>query len=119
MNTIKNSLSKVLTIAVVVLTVIVTFAIHPSEALAGYCCTGDYTQITPDYPTCKVDYARGYEYKEALLSNDSKTTAKVEEKKTGSVITINKYDAEFVELPHHETFTLVEGTGRVVFDCFK
>ncbi|NEP23321.1 hypothetical protein [Moorena sp. SIO3I6] len=118
MNTIKTSLSKVLTLAVVALTVIITFALNPGEALAGYCCGGDVTYLRyPDEMQCDVEVTSDYDYQLAKLHNESSKQVKVRDSATGhpTVILPNEYIV--LPLPESGVFSLKEGDGPVDFEC--
>jgi len=120
MKTIKTSLSKVLTVALVALTVLFSFAVNPAVAEAvGYCCSGEYKQITADYPTCKIEYAPNYEYEEANLINKSDELVVVIEESTDEAIMLYEHENVLLPLAKKDTFELVEGDGPVSFDCKK
>ncbi|NEP35529.1 MULTISPECIES: hypothetical protein [unclassified Moorena] len=120
MKTIKTSLSKVLTVALVALTVLFSFAVNPGVAEAvGYCCSGEYKQITADYPTCKIEYAPGYEYERADLFNNSDELVVVIEESTDEAIILYEYEDLLLPLAKNDTFELLEGSGPVEFKCYK
>ncbi|NEN98076.1 MAG: hypothetical protein F6K50_21925 [Moorea sp. SIO3I7] len=118
MNTIKTSLSKVLTLAVVALTVIITFALNPGEALAGYCCGGGVTYLRyPDEMECNVEVTPGYDYLFAKLHNESPERVKVVDSATGQPTFISPNEYIVLPLPEYGVFYLKEGNGPVDFYC--
>ncbi|NEO16188.1 MULTISPECIES: hypothetical protein [Moorena] len=121
MKTIKTSLSKVLTLAVVALTVLFSFAVNPGVAQAdGYCCGGDVTYLqNPQEHFCLVEAAPGYEYEAAILHNESPEEAVVIDASTGEPTFIPPFGDNILRLPQYSVFYLVEGNGPVDFHCVQ
>ncbi|NEO68795.1 hypothetical protein [Moorena sp. SIO3H5] len=118
MKTIKTSLSKVLTVALVALTVIVTFALNPGEALAGYCCGGKVTYLqNPDEHFCVVEVTPDYDYLLAKLHNESSKVVKVRDSAMHQSTVIDPNEDIVLPLPEYGAFFLVEGDGPVDFEC--
>ena len=126
MNTIKTNLTKVLTLALVALTVLFSFAINPGVAQAeGYCCGGDVTylgfdQKNPPEMECIIEPAPGYEYYKAYLSNVSNDFAAVKDDANG-FIPIPPLSVVEVGVPPYgvDVFRMAGGDGPVYFNCVK
>lgn len=120
MTTITSMLRKVLTLAVVALAVLFSFAINPGVAEAvGYCCSGDYKEINADYPQCEVDYAPGYEFTSAILTNEGNDRAIIYSTYSSGPIALSPGQSTEQFLPQHDLWTLSQGSGPVTFYCIK
>ncbi|NEQ87647.1 MAG: hypothetical protein F6K26_48960 [Moorea sp. SIO2I5] len=120
MNTITSSFSKVLTLAVVALTVIVTLAVNPGEALARNCCPGHPIYLDFDSRTCEVEDGYGYEFTQAYLSNKSNNPSVVEDNsKKGEYIILSQFGSTYVPLTKKTSFSLLGSNGPVYFYCSK
>lgn len=119
MNTIKTSLSKVLTLAVVALTVLFSFAVNPGVAQAdGYCCGGKVTYLqNPDEHFCVVEVTPDYDYMLAKLHNKSCKQVKVRDSAMHQSTVIDPNEDITLPLPEYGAFFLVEGNGPVDFEC--
>ncbi len=116
MTTIKTSLSKVLTLAVVALTVLFSFAVNPAVAQPlGYCCDLDFKLQNSQQHECLVDYTYSY-FSFADLTNESDKSAIVLDP-AGEKISIPPLTTIDVDLYPSGTYILQQGSGPVSFDC--
>ena len=121
MTNIKNIFKKGLSLAVVALAILFSFAFNPAVAHAdGYCCGGDITFLGAEGgDSCKVEYAPGYEYTSAVLINTDFETDVVFDAAAGQPILLEAGGAVVVDLPPYDEFYLDKGNGRVYFLCEK
>ena len=118
MTTIKTSLSKVLTLAVVALTVLFSFAVNPAVAQPlGYCCDLNLGLQNRFNNECQVRSDSDLKFLQAELHNDSPTSATVINKFLKQEIVIPSDQKRLVPLLPNSSFVLDAGTGPVKFNC--
>jgi len=119
-----SGLKPLLISAVVALALIMTVGVQPGQAQEmGYCCTGNVTELTVDFPECKVVYTEKYPYTKATLKNNSEDYEYVENYwGYGDVIWLEpgqSQEVELVEAEGHEEIFVSHGLGPVEFSCEK
>ncbi|NES21741.1 MAG: hypothetical protein F6K41_23145 [Symploca sp. SIO3E6] len=119
-----SGLKQLLISAVVALALIMTVGVQQGQAQEmGYCCTGNVTELTAEFPVCKVVYTEKYPYTKAILTNNSEDFEYVEnDLGYEDVIWLEPGQSQEVELVQEEGYEeifFLDGFGPVEFSCEK